>query len=761
MHLNYNTRKIKYKNKTAKTMQNMKNFTVENIVNKYITFVAAHPTDGVILSDELGVRKIPFGKYDAPSQLMSKLYELANGSNSDMKIVQNMNALHGTYNDAALTSEELQYLVENYREAIDYMFKYASYGDRHRDSSRSEAIYSLLPLVEEHIVFNKGCRVYVEPFDNAELAVKHPDCHFSGYVSGGDYKQKLLIRANAHSLDIDVRQNSACMVTKEDVGSYDIVILDALNNWGYMYEAALCAWERLSENGQMIIRCDREILKGGFDAKSFREALRETKSLKSVIEYPVQNTRVGIPRKSVALVIDKSQKHNAVEFCQYAEEGNNFGAKKIVVAEDSVNYDMLYPAKYLLQRPSEGTPISEYCNVLTSRKRLSEDMTVVTFGSLSNDFKNACLDNLEYDKETTQMLIDYEKTSAYSREVASVGYITVNEPCVILHVTGDNVHVGYITKESEHGYALSINLCCLIPKKGISPEQLSLILLNKDVSEQLKVLSFGAIPVVPSFKMLHDIVVPATEISFNELHKRLIGEIEAQRDEILRQKKDFEVNVRMRKHDMRPYLRDIQSSEHLLRHYLEHNMYSQNDVMEELDSIKNAVQQLSHLVDVFSDEVCYGIPERIDIYRFLKDIAKKQTVVTEVVCKSNGEFIVRSSLIDLTRCVTNIIENAKKHGFTDKSRIDYKIIIELYANEDRIYIDIKNNGIPMPLGVDKYRYGLRGEKAGATGGTGAGGYIVKSITEHWNGGYDILSTNEFTIVRLNFPKYKNDGEEQV
>ena len=109
--------------------------------------------------------------------------------------------------------------------------------------------------------------------------------------------------------------------------------------------------------------------------------------------------------------------------------------------------------------------------------------------------------------------------------------------------------------------------------------------------------------------------------------------------------------------------------------------------------------------------------------------------------------------LDFDRMVHNILENAKRHGFTDSSRSDYKIWIVFSVDEkrDMYVIDFKNNGTPLPNGMNKERYGLKGERAGITGGTGSGGYIVKSIVNHYGGDYDVFFNDDMTTIRIWLP----------
>ena len=118
---------------------------------------------------------------------------------------------------------------------------------------------------------------------------------------------------------------------------------------------------------------------------------------------------------------------------------------------------------------------------------------------------------------------------------------------------------------------------------------------------------------------------------------------------------------------------------------------------------------------------------------------------------------------------TGIFNNAVRHGFTDLSRTDYEFMIYLSVDTERGMYEItfSNNGTPFPKGFDKLRYGIRGEKAGETAGSGEGGHTVKSIVEHYGGDFDIFcgaldfygadfDDNIGTTVIIHLPIYKSD-----
>lgn len=260
--------------------------------------------------------------------------------------------------------------------------------------------------------------------------------------------------------------------------------------------------------------------------------------------------------------------------------------------------------------------------------------------------------------------------------------------------------------------------------------------------------------------------------------------------------------IRTRKHDMRPYVRELGSVERIMRHYV-----SQKEAMEDftekmtslLDQYHIALKKLSELIDIFSEEEKFGKPEAFNVDKFLYDLEinndeEVSGYTLEYDCDDNAlqeyglpvhkswsiihshridwlsylkekdadivPLIIDIAPLDFERMVRNIIENARTHGFTNPKRDDYFIGVYLTVNAERdmFQIDFSNNGTPLPKGMDKSRYGLLGEKAGITGGTGRGGYVVKSIVEHYHGDYDIFMDGERTVVRILLPISKQYGE---
>ena len=266
-------------------------------------------------------------------------------------------------------------------------------------------------------------------------------------------------------------------------------------------------------------------------------------------------------------------------------------------------------------------------------------------------------------------------------------------------------------------------------------------------------------------------------------------------------KADYINEIRSRKHDMMPHLRQLSSARKNLWYYLSHKDQFTDDefiggMREEVLNQEAAIESLSNLLKVFSRESQFGTPEVINLDKYLmehyfdgdnysvdfdtdyKALASYGFDIPEVYLNfdlSKGfkayheacpDYIEGLNVFiasdDLKRLCDNIVFNAIKHGFTDPSRDDYGLFIELTVDQkrDMFQIDFRNNGTPLPKGLDKLRYGLKGEKAGSTAGTGEGGYVVKSITEHYGGDYDIFCETSdnvsLTTVRVFLPIYRDN-----
>ena len=354
---------------------------------------------------------------------------------------------------------------------------------------------------------------------------------------------------------------------------------------------------------------------------------------------------------------------------------------------------------------------------------------------------------------------------------------------------------------------LAKNVLAIIPEMEVDIEYLCMVL------SKAKFSGTGIIPhISKSTIMKYKLALPDISTQKTLYKEACQQEVMAKAKEtglldvIDKMKTDYINEVRSRKHDMMPHLRQMSSARKNLEYYINHkDSMSDEDFVqgmkEEIANQKTAIDSLTTILKIFSRESQFGTPEIINIDKFLVENYPdghnyQSEIEPDFQALANYGFTIPDSLLsinmdegknwqeylkeipdyaecinvfmakdDLQRLCDNIFGNAVKHGFTDPKREDYSIWVKLTVDEERdmFQIDFTNNGTPFPKGLDKIRYGLRGEKGGITAGTGEGGYIVRSIVEHYGGDYDLLTQKDqdsiWSTVRIYLPIYRNDNEQ--
>ncbi len=397
---------------------------------------------------------------------------------------------------------------------------------------------------------------------------------------------------------------------------------------------------------------------------------------------------------------------------------------------------------------------------------------------LSNDWKHPHVAPATIDANSKRMSSCYKLTE----DALLVSTVTALRPSIV-------------KASEENPVWLTRDITALVPGEDIDWEYLCMCLAKAKLS------FFGA--AVPRFSQTQilrlAVLLPETLEAQHSLYvDNSRGEMLAKAKEagllqlVEELKTGYMNEVRSRKHDMMPHLRQISSACKLMKLYIDRREeFSDDDFMngmkEELDHQAHAIEQLTSLLKIFSREEQFGEPEVINIDKFFIDnfvggenydidhdtdyrMLKEYGFDVPDVFFSTGADALRNmpdyvegidvfmAKDDLQRLCDNIISNAVHHGFTDPNRHDYNIltVLTVDAERDMFLIEFRNNGTPLPKGLDKTRYGLRGEKAGKTGGTGEGGYIVRSIVEHYHGDFDILMEGETTVVKVWIPIHREN-----
>ena len=251
------------------------------------------------------------------------------------------------------------------------------------------------------------------------------------------------------------------------------------------------------------------------------------------------------------------------------------------------------------------------------------------------------------------------------------------------------------------------------------------------------------------------------------------------------QKVEFKNKLRGRKHDLRNSFRGLKGDFNAIKGYvLTHTDSNQNPLADavlnpntgatlvgKLNSILRTFDKISYFIEELDREETFGYPVPVNLIEKLQKLSDQNSTVYSSSFKwdktilselnedgSAVEAFVSIAPEDLDKVLDNILQNAIAHGFTDSSRIDYRFDIELdYEKEsNQFVIYFRNNGNPLPKGIDTMRYGLLHEKGSNSKGEGTGGFIVKSIVEHFEGSYrvDSIIDQDYTVcISIKLPRY--------
>lgn len=504
-----------------------------------------------------------------------------------------------------------------------------------------------------------------------------------------------------------------------------------------------------------------------------------------------------------------NDKFNAI--MQNDGKNPNTGLRKAVkVASENLSQNILLPQVYTIERPTEAekpVPLSTLCSLESTLIRdvqydLPEDTPWITMSDITPLYtgdmdmtgigKADCPNNPVYVEGSKDYAFDKDgkfvdsiwvqmntKKGHHVLDYRQCTFINGNSDTVLYECSVEHGVRVAIVRSTSKPYAVSKGIFVFRPKDGVDANTLAALLRLPIVYRQLIAYEQYGI----GFH-LNDILVPTD--------KRVIG------DELFRMKKEETVTnelgdkvqamkteyineVRMRKHDMGQKVFDLINTEDLMRYYVE-NREIESDVWfqieEQLDHFRSTIHELSEILDHLSQEEQFGNPELLDLNDYLANLQHSNNVngftlsyqldrdsildlqlshMKERGIKDMNTVMARPTVFmaknDLQRVVSNVLANAQKHGFQDSNRKDYEVNIRLEFNADKgmYQIDFRNNGKPLPDGMNKMRYGIKGEKAGQTAGTGLGGSIVKSIVEHYKGDYNVFMDGDWTVIRVYLP----------
>lgn len=260
--------------------------------------------------------------------------------------------------------------------------------------------------------------------------------------------------------------------------------------------------------------------------------------------------------------------------------------------------------------------------------------------------------------------------------------------------------------------------------------------------------------VLPSIEEQKTIIQEERELRFQSAAKDLGFE-----KEIERLKKAQIKDLGSKKHNIMQHLNNVKSSVDVLT-----KMMSLNNGILKADqiidprrgvSVENRFSRLQeslgkviYFVDNITNESNFEKAEVIDAAKFLDECRERGIqhelfsveLMTDYETFDNKKPLISISKNDFEELYTNILENARIHGFIDNSK-KYIFRVTVAYIDDFVEILFENNGKSFPKGISD-RIDIKGEKAGVTAGTGIGLWKVFEIVKHFGGAIEVLDNPE-------------------
>ena len=489
----------------------------------------------------------------------------------------------------------------------------------------------------------------------------------------------------------------------------------------------------------------------------------------------------------------------------------NTGWRKVVkVSSEELSPEILIPQVYVIERPSaveRPVPMSSLCSLVSAKVRdvqfdLPEDTPWISMSDLAPLYtgdlnvsgvrKADCPNNPPYVEGSEDYAFDkegkfvdsiweqmYTKKGYRVLDYRNCTYLDGNCDAVLYERSAESGIQVAVVRATNKPYAVSSGILVLCPKDDFDVNSLAALLRLPIVYRQLIAYQEYGLG-----NHLNDILVPTDKrIIGDELYRMKREESVTKEfgDKVQAMKTEYINEVRMRKHDMGQKVFDLINTEDLMRYYVENRETESNvwlQIGEQLDHFRSTIHELSEMLDHLSQEEQFGIPEHLDLNDYLANLQHSNNVNgftlsyqldgdsiqnlqfsrfkdkdTRDMSSAKAIPTIYMAKNDLERVVSNIQTNAQRHGFLDPNRKDYELNIRLKFNTERgmYQIDFRNNGKPLPEGMNKIRYGIKGEKAGQNAGTGLGGSVIKSIVEHYKGDYDVFMDGDWTVIRVYLP----------
>lgn len=676
--------------------------------------------------------------------LIGRIYLLRAGSDANADIV-NAYCISSGDIKSSLTEKDKLFFVENFEVFIDYALENSPSIDG------SWSWDTLLPELWE----NHSGEIFLSDIGDVRGFVEQDKYN----LTFGEFSTDGALRAYAKGMNYQyhIKDKQGTLGSDLKDGQFDIVIYRSrslkLLLSGEISEADFDACFRIvKEGGEILIFLNNEFALNDKNASIYERICKE-KYLKTIIQLPSRGILLHFVKKAQDSVvvcdattlvknenerdfyrfiystdfgrdIDRTALREVIEKANMPDNNDTSQIIRRVSYDELHEKNILLPSVYLYS-PTEGIPI---CQMIEPELKVGwtdefqGQEKVVTINRLSKVFSKC------------EFHVDDLHTLDASR---SRQYRKVEGPVVIIAVSTKEVIVGYTTEETS--FLVAANLYPLKPVAGLDVRYFASLLLSSSVQRLLTELTGidyrSSRRLISSWAKLIRINIPSVEEQQKIVQETVLKDFAIQENHAAMREKGFMNSIRLRKHALS---QNVSAFDSLFRS-LEYCMHEHNGSLNAKDrlssvspmTVENAMevlhselQTICNRVAQLTNEQDWGKCEAIEPEKFIEEYEKEHLDPTfsftphddwgynrykEDVLSEDGKLLFRKGDVRhsawfpkkaLKQVFDNIVANAREHGFTDKSRKDYRIDIQWMKVGFNMIITISNNGTPMPSDLD-------------------------------------------------------------
>lgn len=589
-------------------------------------------------------------------------------------------------------------------------------------------------------------------------------------LSGRTYHCQL---APAQESDIK-NSHASCIV------SFPPMVKD-IKDERYIYESQLRLFQEDKNITELIFIVPDNFLTSK-KYQDIRKSLTDANLLEHVLKLPVSFFNGTIIAPTI-IHLRKSRKENYTVFYNFGEEAEKVGKRMEIslgiwynIVEG--NYDETIWGS--LRHTQEQLAENNYdwsCDTYP----LNTCATGIPYGGDTKPFKDFMVRfHGEPIKEWPETYLSFRKLNSpldipikiSPRGTETIGYVRVTEPVIVIGYSVKCPLYYLEASEEEPAFLSRREVLYRCVDELVDPMYLACTfsatlhrVIKACFDEYVYKDTMDPVHRIEKFMLAQEVGLPSLPVQISRVqewketyfHEQLQNSNMSKYVDALKQQ--YINEVRSRKHNMRPYLREIKSSVDLARLYAEKATSLdelKDKVLQLLDRIESNGVGLADIVERLSQEDKFEETEYLDVLDELLKIAadynkntKLQVFVNKVADYPDVAAMSENSLTwgdyayistyDFRRMFNAIIENARVHGFEGQDE-GHHIYITIDYFDEHFRISVKNDGLPFPEGFDINTYGQRGGKAGKTAGTGDGGHQVVAIADHFGGWVEINSS---------------------